>query len=127
MIMSPHVVAGESNSNLGPACPKASRIPATRVRVANIVTYLMNLGNSFSIRSRRELGESPRMDGVRTMTRNMAVPIQPIAASMWSQARAAFTSAKAKWAKASSCLREACWQYRLWEDHAVLRRTLGLS
>lgn len=96
MIMNPHVVVGESDSKLDPACPKASKIPAMRVRVANTVTYLMNLGNSFRIKSRRELGESPRMEGVRTMTRNMAVPIQPMAARMWSQARAAFTSAMTK-------------------------------
>ncbi len=93
VILSPHVVVGESDSKLGPAYPKASRIPATRVRVAKAVTYLVNFGNSFRIKSRRELGESPRMDGVRTIIRNMAVPIHPTAARMCNQAKAALISA----------------------------------
>ncbi len=75
---------------------RASRIPATRVRVAKAVTYLMNLGRSPSISSLRELADNPRIEGVRTMARNMAVPIQPMAASMWSQASVAITSAWTK-------------------------------
>ena len=91
MMRRPQVVDGESTSLPSDTSPIPSRTPKTRVSVANIVTYLMNLGKSRRTRSRRDGGGSSLVDGPRTMARNIADPIQPIAESMCNQARIALT------------------------------------
>src|SRR6267143_2854826 len=91
MIRTPHVVEGESTSFPSDTRTMPNRTPKTRVSVANTVTYLMNLGKSRRTRSRRDGGGSSLVDGPRTIARNIADPIQPIAASMCNQARTALT------------------------------------
>jgi len=72
MMRRPQVVKGESTSLPSDTSPIPSRTPKTRVSVANIVTYLMNLGKSRRTRSRRDGGGSSLVDGPRTMARNIA-------------------------------------------------------
>ena len=91
MMRRPHVVEGESRSPPSDTRTTPNRTPKTSVSVANTVTYLMNLGKSRKTRSRRDGGGSSLVDGPRTMARNMADPIQPIAESMCNQARTALT------------------------------------
>jgi hypothetical protein len=87
----PQGVGGENVSLPSDTSTKPNSTPKSRVRVANIETYLMNLGKRRRTKSRLEGGGSSLVDGPSTIARNIAEPIQPIAEKMCNQAMMALT------------------------------------
>ncbi len=88
----PNVVVGAKIEKFPPDMANAVAIPHTGVTIAKIVTYLVNLGNTFRMNSDLAAGERTGKVGPSIIPNIMAPPIQPIALRMWSHRSAPTTN-----------------------------------